>query len=103
MDNVSDEEASFTIVGSIGLQGIRLLNPSLNETVVVIGLGLIGLISCQLLKANGCRVIGIDIDENKCKIANEYDIEVINSKNQDVEKSIDDSNIAHRLGIKYRF
>ena len=46
--NVSDEEASFTVVGSIGLQGIRLLNPTFGETIVVIGLGLIGLITAEL-------------------------------------------------------
>ena len=64
-ENVSDEEAAFTVIGSIGLQGIRLINPQLGETVVVIGLGLIGLIAAQLLQANGCRVIGIDFDEKK--------------------------------------
>ncbi len=58
----------FTVIGSIGLQGIRLLNPQLGETVVVIGLGLIGLITAQL-KANGCRVIGIDFDEEKVELA----------------------------------
>ena len=58
-DTVSDEEAAFTVIGSIGLQGIRLVNPQLGETVVVIGLGLIGLVSAQLLKANGCHVIGV--------------------------------------------
>lgn len=68
-DNISDEEAAFTVIGSIGLQGIRLLNPQLGETVVVIGLGLIGLITAQLLKANGCKVIGIDFDEDKVQIA----------------------------------
>ena len=46
-ENVSDEEAAFTVIGSIGLQGIRLLNPQLGETVVIIGLGLIGLITAQ--------------------------------------------------------
>ena len=61
-DSVPDEYATFTVVGSIGLQGIRLLKPQFGETVVVIGLGLIGLISCQLLKANGCNVIGIDLN-----------------------------------------
>lgn len=68
-DNVSDEEAAFTVIGSIGLQGIRLLNPQLGETVVVTGLGLIGLIAAQLLKANGCKVIGIDFDEEKIQLA----------------------------------
>lgn len=57
-DNVTDEEATFTVIGSIGLQGIRLLNPQLGECVVVVGLGLIGLVAAELLKANGCKVIG---------------------------------------------
>lgn len=70
-ENVSDEEAAFTVIGSIGLQGIRLINPQLGETVVVIGLGLIGLIAAQLLQANGCRVIGIDFDEEKVQLARE--------------------------------
>lgn len=77
-DNVSDEEASFTVIGSIGLQGIRLLNPQLGETIVVTGLGLIGLIAAQLLKANGCRVIGIDFDEEKVELARSKGIIAIN-------------------------
>jgi predicted dehydrogenase/threonine dehydrogenase-like Zn-dependent dehydrogenase len=68
-DNVSDEEAAFTVIGSIGLQGIRLLQPALGETIVVIGLGLIGLVTAELLKANGCRVIGIEFDPQKIDIA----------------------------------
>ena len=77
-DNVSDEEAAFTVIGSIGLQGIRLLNPQLGETVVVIGLGLIGLVASQLLKANGCRVIGVDFDQQKIELANKMGIMAIN-------------------------
>lgn len=68
-DNVSDEEATFTVVGSIGLQGIRLCNPTIGETIVVIGLGLIGLLASQLLLSNGCRVIGFDYDEHKVDLA----------------------------------
>jgi predicted dehydrogenase/threonine dehydrogenase-like Zn-dependent dehydrogenase len=68
-DNVSDEEAAFTVIGSIGLQGIRLLQPALGETIVVIGLGLVGLITAVLLKNNGCRVIGVDFDQQKLEIA----------------------------------
>ena len=70
-DNVSDEEAAFTVIGSIGLQGIRLLNPTFGETIVVVGLGLIGLVTAELLLANGCNVIGFDYDEEKVKIAKE--------------------------------
>ncbi len=68
-ENVSEEEATFTVIGSIGLQGIRLLNPTMGEVVVVTGLGLIGLITAQLLKANGCTVIGLDVDDAKLEIA----------------------------------
>lgn len=67
-DNVTDEEAAFTVIGSIGLQGIRLLKPQLGETVVVIGLGLIGLVTSELLKANGCRVIGVVLTNRKLKL-----------------------------------
>lgn len=77
-DNVSDDEAAFTVIGAIGLQGIRLLAPQLGETIVVVGLGLIGLITAQLLVANGCRVIGIDFDSQKVEMAKSYGIEAIN-------------------------
>jgi len=89
-DNVSDEEAAFTVVGSIGLQGIRLLNPTLGETVVVIGLGLIGLLTAQLLKANGCRVIGSDLDEEKLALAEKWGIIPFNSGKGDVVKFVEE-------------
>ena len=68
-ENVSDDAAAFTVIGAIGLQGIRLLDPTLGETVVVIGLGLIGLLTAELLRLNGCRVVGVDLDETKLEIA----------------------------------
>lgn len=77
-ENVSDEEAAFTVIGSIGLQGIRLLNPQLGETVVVIGLGLIGLVTAELLTANGCRVVGIDYDQQKVDLAKAKGIIAVN-------------------------
>ena len=61
-DGVEFPSAAFTVVGAIALQGIRLANPTLGETVAVVGLGLIGLVSVQLLKAQGCRVLGIDFE-----------------------------------------
>ncbi len=76
-DTVSDEDAVFTVVGSIGLHGVRLLNPTLNETFVVIGLGLIGLLAAQLLQINGCKVIGIEPNEIKCRLAEKMGITVI--------------------------
>jgi predicted dehydrogenase len=71
---VSYEEATFTVIGAIGLQGIRLANPTLGETVVVSGLGLIGLITAELLMANGCTVIGFDFDARKTALAREKGI-----------------------------
>lgn len=77
-DNVSDDEAAFTVIGSIALQGIRNLNPQLGETIVVVGLGLIGLVAAQLLKANGCNVIGTDFDQQKVDMANGFGVTAIN-------------------------
>ncbi len=77
-ENVTDEEAAFTVIGAIGLQGIRLLKPTFGETIVVVGLGLIGLVTAELLKANGCNVIGFDFDADKVKIAKEKGIIAIN-------------------------
>jgi predicted dehydrogenase len=71
-EGVSDEDAAFTVVGAIGLQGIRLAQVSLGETVAVIGLGLIGLLTVQLLRAQGCRVIGIDFDVQKLSLAEKF-------------------------------
>jgi predicted dehydrogenase/threonine dehydrogenase-like Zn-dependent dehydrogenase len=89
-DNVSDEQATFTIIGSIGLQGIRLLNPTLGETIVVTGLGLIGLLTAQLLLANGCKVIGIDVDESKLNIAKKWGVIPCTPKNGDVVKFVEE-------------
>jgi len=77
-DNISDEEAAFTVIGSIGLQGIRLINPTMGETIVVIGLGLIGLLTAEMLVANGCKVIGYDLDDNKVAIAKEKGVIAFN-------------------------
>lgn len=77
-NNVTDEEAVFTVIGSIGLQGIRLINPTFGETIVVVGLGLIGLVTAELLLANGCNVVGFDFDSEKIKIAQEKGIIAIN-------------------------
>ena len=89
-DNVTDEDATFTVIGAIGLQGIRLLKPQLGETIVVIGLGLIGLITCQLLKANGCNVIGIDLEQSKCDLAQTWGITTVNPITNNPIKSVMD-------------
>ena len=74
---VSDETASFTILGAIGLQGIRLANPTIGETIVVTGLGLIGLLTVQILRAHGCKVLGIDIDPDRRALAASFGAEVV--------------------------
>jgi predicted dehydrogenase/threonine dehydrogenase-like Zn-dependent dehydrogenase len=66
---ISDEEAAFAGVGSIALHGVRLLSTGLGDTILVIGLGLLGLISVQLIKASGGRVIGFDPQQWKCELA----------------------------------
>ncbi len=80
-ENVIYDEAVFTVPASIGLQGIRLAEPTLGETFIVIGLGLIGLLTAQILKANGCNVYGLDIDNEKIKIAKSLGIESFSSLN----------------------
>ena len=76
-ENVTDDQASFTVLGAIGLQGIRLASPSLGECVVVTGLGLIGLMTVQLLRAQGCRVMGIDPDPVRRSLAERFGAEMV--------------------------
>jgi len=83
-DEVDDESAAFTVLGAIGLQGIRLIQPTLGEAIVVTGLGLIGLMCVQMLRANGCRVLGIDFDSDKCELARQFGAETVDlSKDED--------------------
>jgi len=83
-DEVDNEAAAFTALAAIGLQGIRLIKPTLGETVVVSGLGLIGLMSVQMLRANGCRVLGIDFDSSRCEMARQFGAETVDlSKGED--------------------
>lgn len=77
-DTVDDESAAFTVLASIGLQGVRLANPTLGENVAVIGAGLIGLLTIQLLIANGCRVLAIDFDQNKLDLAKQFGANICN-------------------------
>ncbi|MFN7183315.1 MAG: bi-domain-containing oxidoreductase [Thermomonas haemolytica] len=76
-EGVSDEQAAFTVLAAIGLQGIRLVQPTLGECVMVTGLGLIGLLTVQLLRAQGCRVMGIDFDPTRCALARQLGAEVV--------------------------
>jgi len=74
---VNDDAAAFTVVGAIALEAIRLAAPSLGECFAVTGLGLIGLITVQLLRAHGCRVLGIDFDPKKLELARAFGAETV--------------------------
>jgi predicted dehydrogenase/threonine dehydrogenase-like Zn-dependent dehydrogenase len=80
-EGVDDESASFAVLASIGLQGIRLAKPTLGEAFVVIGTGLIGLLTVQLLQATGCRVLAIDFDESRLKLARQFGADTCNPAN----------------------
>lgn len=75
---VDDESAAFVVLASIGLQGVRLASPTLGEAFVVTGAGLIGLLTVQLLRAHGCRVLAIDFDEGKLALARQFGAETCN-------------------------
>ncbi|GJL65039.1 MAG: oxidoreductase [Nitrospirales bacterium] len=76
-DNVDDESAAFTVLGAIALQGVRLVNPTIGECVVVTGLGLVGLLTVQILRANGCKVLAIDFDAIRCELASKFGAETV--------------------------
>ncbi|MHA6298264.1 bi-domain-containing oxidoreductase [Devosia sp. CAU 1758] len=76
-DAVGDEKAAFTVLAAIGLQGIRLVNPTLGEAVAVIGLGMIGLLTVQMLRAQGVRVLGLDPDPQRLALARQFGAETV--------------------------
>lgn len=78
-DGVSDEEASFVTLGAIAMQGVRVAEPTLGERAVVMGLGLLGLITVQLLKANGCKVVGFDPNPKRAALAKELGADTVTS------------------------
>lgn len=78
-DSVTDDEAAFTVIAAIALQGIRLAQLTLGECVVVTGLGLIGLVTVQLLHAHGCRVLGIDVDSSRLALARQLGAETVDT------------------------
>jgi polar amino acid transport system substrate-binding protein len=80
-DGVTDEDASFVTLGAIALQGLRVAQPILGERFVVLGLGLIGQLTVQLLKANGCRVLGYDPNEARVQLARDLGADAAVSSN----------------------
>lgn len=77
------EAAAFTVLGAIALQGVRLLQPTLGERFLVSGLGLIGLVSCQLLRAHGCKVLGLDFDVDRLALARSFGAETFDLNQAD--------------------
>ena len=75
-DNVDFDEAAFTTIGAIAMQGIRRAQVQFGDNVVVIGLGLLGQIACQILKASGAHVIGIDIMKERVELAKELGADI---------------------------
>lgn len=88
-ENVSFEEAAFTTLGAIALQGVRQADLRIGENVAVIGLGLIGLIAVQLLKSNGCRVVGLDISNNNFQLAKEFGCDECSLLNEDALRLVE--------------
>jgi predicted dehydrogenase/threonine dehydrogenase-like Zn-dependent dehydrogenase len=74
-DAVDEDEACFVTLGAIALQGVRQAAPTLGEYFVVFGLGLLGQITAQILRANGCRVLGVDPDARKVEMVKSLGIE----------------------------
>jgi predicted dehydrogenase/threonine dehydrogenase-like Zn-dependent dehydrogenase len=75
-DAVSLEHASTVTLGAIAMQGVRRASPTLGETFVVVGLGILGQLTVQMLRANGCRVIGTDLDESRIALAEKLGADV---------------------------
>jgi predicted dehydrogenase len=87
-EGVSDDAASFVTLGAIALQGVRTAAPTLGETFAVIGLGLIGQVVTQLLRASGCKVVGIDLDDRKVTLALELGADAVVNRKGDVAGAV---------------
>jgi predicted dehydrogenase len=87
-DGVASEDAAFTVLGAIALQGARLAGPTLGESFVVMGLGLIGLMAVQILRANGCRVLGLDLDPGRLALARSLGAETVEAGVDSVEAAL---------------
>ena len=90
-ENVTNDDALFTVIASVALQGVRLIHPTIGETIVVSGLGTVGLITIQLLVANGCNVIGMDYDKGRLELAEKYGADTV-----DLSENIDPVKFALR-------
>lgn len=87
-ENVEFEAGAFGTIGAIALQGVRLAEPTLGESVVVIGLGLVGQLTLQLLKANGCRVFCIDLDPARLDLARQFGADAGAVSNEETKNAV---------------
>ncbi|MCM3905557.1 MAG: bi-domain-containing oxidoreductase [Pyrinomonadaceae bacterium] len=87
-ENVNFEAGAFGTLGAIALQGVRLAEPTLGELFVIIGLGLVGQLAVQLVKANGCRVFGMDLDPDRINLARELGAEAGCLANDDAAQAV---------------
>ncbi|MBM4345361.1 MAG: bi-domain-containing oxidoreductase [Deltaproteobacteria bacterium] len=87
-DGVAYEDASYTTLGAIAMQGVRTLDITLGEHVVVIGLGLIGLLALQLVEAAGGQAIGVDLDPRKVEAARNLGYTRVIARGEDVETAV---------------
>jgi len=83
-EGVSDEEAAFGMLGIIALHGIRCANLSFGSRVVVMGLGLLGLLTVQMLRAYGCEVMAFDPAEDKVELAKQFGVSDATSKSSEL-------------------
>jgi predicted dehydrogenase len=83
-EGVTDEDAAFAVLGAIALQGIRLAQPTLGERFMVVGLGLIGQLAVQLLRAHGCHVLGVDPNAGRLKLAERFGAATVPAGNDTV-------------------
>ncbi|MCK4441708.1 MAG: bi-domain-containing oxidoreductase, partial [Sulfurovaceae bacterium] len=91
-DGVDDIDASFVTVGAIALQAVRQTEPRLGEKIAVMGLGLLGQLAVQLLKANGCKVIGSDVDPDKIELARKLGADEVCHASDMIKKANEFSN-----------
>jgi threonine dehydrogenase-like Zn-dependent dehydrogenase len=87
-EKVNLNEAAFVTLGAIALQGVRQATLTLGELVAVIGLGLLGQLTVQLVKAAGCQVLGIDLNANRVKLAGELGADVSILRSNDVNGAV---------------
>jgi len=97
-DNVTYREAAYTTLGAIAMQGVRQANPKIGENIAVIGLGVLGQLSAQILKANGCNVLGIDLDPGLTKIAKDCGIDEAHTR-QDQDLLVSSLNFTNNFGF----